>query len=74
MHKNLIQIILNYIQLLWWNKLGIAKKYQINLNDFFNANPDATNGLSRGQILKIPIPVFSNYKSGSEKDSIPKKQ
>ena len=52
---------------------GIAKKYQINLNDFFNANPDATNGLSRGQILKIPIPVFSNYKSGSEKDSIPKK-
>ena len=42
---------------------GIAKKYQINLNDFFKANPQAANGLSKGEIVKIPIPIFSNNDS-----------
>ena len=42
---------------------GIAKKYQINLNDFFNANPQTANGLSKGEIVKIPIPIFFNNDS-----------
>ena len=42
---------------------GIAKKYQINLNDFFKANPQAANCLSKGEIVKIPIPIFSNNDS-----------
>ena len=37
---------------------GIAKKYNIDLNLFFEANPSATNGLKRGQILRIPLTSF----------------
>ena len=37
---------------------GIAKKYQVDLNEFFNYNPSASNGLSKGDILKIPIKTF----------------
>lgn len=51
---------------------GIAKKYQIKLNDFFSVNPEASKGLSKGQIVKIPIPVFITQKS-NDKDSTAKK-
>ena len=37
---------------------GIAKKYNIDLNLFFEANPSATNGLKRGQTLRIPLTSF----------------
>ena len=36
---------------------GIAKKYQISLNDFFISNPNAAKGLKKGEIVKIPIKV-----------------
>ena len=42
---------------------GIAKKYQIDLNEFFNYNPSASNGLSKGDTLKIPIKTFVNQTS-----------
>ena len=48
---------------------GIAKKYQIDLNEFFTYNPDASNGLSKGDTLKIPIKRFINQSSGKEIDS-----
>ena len=51
---------------------GIAKKYQIKLNEFFSANPEASKGLSKGQIVKIHIPVFITQKS-NDKDSTAKK-
>ena len=48
---------------------GIAKKYQIDLNEFFNYNPSASNGLSKGDILKIPIKTFVNQTIDNEIDS-----
>lgn len=48
---------------------GIAKKYQIDLNEFFNYNPSASNGLSKGDTLKIPIKTFIDQKSNNEIDS-----
>ena len=48
---------------------GIAKKYQIDLNDFFNYNPSASNGLSKGDTLKIPIKTFINQTLDNEIDS-----
>ena len=48
---------------------GIAKKYQIDLNEFFNYNPSASNGLSKGDILKIPIKTFTNQTLDNEIDS-----
>ena len=52
---------------------GIAKKYQIDLNEFFTHNPDASNGLSKGDSLKIPIKKFINTTSAQESDSSIKK-
>lgn len=48
---------------------GIAKKYQIDLNEFFNYNPSASNGLSKGDTLKIPIKTFIDQTSNNENDS-----
>ena len=48
---------------------GIAKKYQIDLNEFFNYNPSASNGLSKGDTLKIPIKTFVNQTLVNEIDS-----
>tara|TARA_B100000767_G_scaffold242088_1_gene238936 strand:- start:1619 stop:3466 length:1848 start_codon:yes stop_codon:yes gene_type:complete len=48
---------------------GIAKKYQINLNDFFIYNPDASNGLSKGDTLKIPVKSFIIQTLNNEIDS-----
>ena len=48
---------------------GIAKKYQIDLNEFFNYNPSASNGLSKGDTLKIPIKTFVNQTIDNEIDS-----
>jgi LysM repeat protein len=48
---------------------GIAKKYQIDLNEFFNYNPSASNGLSKGDTLKIPIKTFINQTLDNEIDS-----
>ena len=48
---------------------GIAKKYQIDLNEFFNYNPSASNGLSKGDTLKIPIKTFDNQTIDNEIDS-----
>ena len=48
---------------------GIAKKYQIDLNEFFNCNPSASNGLSKGDTLKIPIKTFVNQTIDNEIDS-----
>lgn len=48
---------------------GIAKKYQIDLNEFFNYNPSASNGLSKGDTLKIPIKTFVNQIIDNEIDS-----
>ena len=48
---------------------GIAKKYQIDLNEFFNYNPSASNGLSKGDSLKIPIKTFINQTIDNEIDS-----
>ena len=39
---------------------GIAKKYEISLNDFFLANPNASSGISKGEIVKIPFKFFEN--------------
>ena len=52
---------------------GIAKKYQIDLNKFFTYNPDASNGLSKGDTLKIPIKTFISQTIGKEIDSTIKK-
>ena len=52
---------------------GIAKKYQINLNEFFNYNPDAYNGLSKGDTLKIPIKSFIIQTLDNEIDSTVKR-
>ena len=48
---------------------GIAKKYQIDLNEFFIYNPSASNGLSKGDTLKIPIKTFVNQTIDNEIDS-----
>lgn len=48
---------------------GIAKKYQIDLKEFFNYNPSASNGLSKGDTLKIPIKTFINQTLDNEIDS-----
>ena len=48
---------------------GIAKKYQIALNEFFNYNTEASKGLSKGDTLKIPIKKFVNQTSENEIDS-----
>ena len=34
---------------------SISKKYNLDLNEFFEANPEASNGLQLEQILKIPF-------------------
>lgn len=34
---------------------GISKKYNIDLNEFFEVNPEASDGLQLDQILKIPF-------------------
>ena len=52
---------------------GIAKKYQISLNDFFLANPNASNGLSKGEIVKIPIKLFESKEVGIDIDTVLKK-
>ena len=52
---------------------GISKKYQVDLNDFFSSNPEASKGLVKGQILKIPIKPYINNESGSNQDSLFKK-
>lgn len=52
---------------------GISKKYQVDLNDFFSTNPEASNGLVKGQILKIPIKPYINNELGSNQDSLFKK-
>ena len=52
---------------------GIAKKYQISLNDFFLANPNASNGLSKGEIVKIPIKLFETKEVGIDIDTVLKK-
>ena len=44
---------------------GIAKQYKIDLNLFFDFNPSASDGIKKGEILKIPVLV---------KDSISQKQ
>ena len=48
---------------------GIAKKYQIDLNEFFIYNPDASKGLSKGDTLKIPIKTFINQTKDNEIES-----
>lgn len=52
---------------------GISKKYQVDLNDFFSSNPEASKGLVKGQILKIPIKPYINNLPGSNHDSLFKK-
>jgi LysM repeat protein len=52
---------------------GIAKKYQISLNDFFFANPNASKGISKGEIVKIPLKFFNNKEIGIEIDTVIKK-
>ena len=52
---------------------GIAKKYQISLNDFFLANPSASNGLSKGEIVKIPIELFKTKEVKIDIDTVLKK-
>ena len=49
---------------------GISKKYQVELNEFFSCNPEASKGLVKGQILKIPIKPYVNNESGSNQDSL----
>ena len=39
---------------------GIAKKYNIDLNVFFEFNTSASKGLNRGEYVKIPILVSSD--------------
>ena len=39
---------------------GIAKKYNIDLNVFFEFNTSASNGLNRGEYVKIPILIKSD--------------
>ena len=46
---------------------GIAKKYKIDLNYFFNINPYATNGINKGDTLKIP--TISHYINSIKKKS-----
>jgi len=48
---------------------GIAKKYQIDLNEFFIYNPDASKSLSKGDTLKIPIKTFINQTKDNEIES-----
>ena len=48
---------------------GIAKKYNINLNVFFEFNTSASNGLNRGEYVKIPILIKSDSSQQSS-DSI----
>ena len=48
---------------------GIAKKYQIDLNEFFIYNPDASKGLSKGDTLKIPIKTFISQTKDNEIES-----
>ena len=48
---------------------GIAKKYNIDLNVFFEFNTSASNGLNRGEYVKIPILIKSDSSQPSS-DSI----
>ena len=51
---------------------GIAKKYQLDLNLFFQYNPEAAKGINKGQILKIPyvhIDKKSLAREGFQKDT-----
>ena len=48
---------------------GIAKKYNIDLNVFFEFNTSASNGLNRGEYVKIPILIKSDSSQQSS-DSI----
>ncbi len=48
---------------------GIAKKYQIDLDEFFIYNPDASKGLSKGDTLKIPIKTFISKTKDNEIES-----
>ena len=34
---------------------GIAKQYKIDLNLFFDFNPSASDGIKKGDFLKIPV-------------------
>ena len=52
---------------------GIAKKYEISLNDFFLANPNASSGISKGEIVKIPFKFFENKEFGTDIDTVLKK-
>ena len=36
---------------------GIAKQYKIDLNLFFDFNPSASDGIKKGDFLKIPVLV-----------------
>ncbi len=49
---------------------GISKKYNIDLNIFFQYNPQAANGINKGQILKIPLVKYDNQSFNSEDLSI----
>ena len=48
---------------------GIARAYDITVNDIFKSNPGAESGISQGKILKIPVKVNAktNKAIGDEK-------
>ena len=48
---------------------GIARAYDITVNDIFKCNPGAESGISQGKILKLPVKVNAktNKAIGDEK-------
>ena len=54
----------NHIVLKGETSYGIAKKYKIDLNSFFDANPGAADGINKGDTLKIPH--LNNFKDKGE--------
>jgi LysM repeat protein len=52
----------NHVVLKGETSYGIAKKYKVDLNSFFDFNPEAAEGIHKGDTLKIPILANSNKK------------
>ncbi len=52
----------NHVVLKGETSYGIAKKYKVDLNSFFDFNPEAADGIHKGDTLKIPLLTNTNEK------------
>ncbi len=54
---------------------SIAKQYGITANDLIRYNPEVTNGLKEGEVLKIPVRLTEKKDSGAQQaDAVPTKE